>query len=43
MWGMNLELPHFPGGTAAQFWWISGIMAIVSGAMLVVFRMNKWI
>ncbi len=24
MWGMNIALPHFPGGADAQFWWISG-------------------
>ncbi len=43
MWGMNIELPHLPGGPAAQFWWIAGIMSAVSGAMLAVFRLNKWI
>ena len=43
MWGMNIDLPHMPGGAGAQFWWISGIMFVVSGAMLVVFRLNKWI
>ena len=43
MWGMNIELPHLPGGPGAQFWWIGGIMAVVSLAMLVVFRLNKWI
>jgi len=43
MWGMNIELPHFAGGPAAQFWWIGGIMITVSAAMLVVFRLNKWI
>jgi magnesium transporter len=43
MWGMNIELPHLPGGPAAQFWWIGGIMAVVSVAMLVLFRLNKWI
>jgi magnesium transporter len=43
MWGMNIELPHFPGGPLAQFWWIGGIMFVVSAAMLVVFRLNKWI
>ena len=26
MWGMNIELPDFPGGVDAQFWWIAGIM-----------------
>ena len=43
MWGMNIELPHLPGGPAVQFWWIGGIMAVVSLAMLIVFRLNKWI
>jgi len=43
MWGMNVPIPHLPGGPEAQFWWISGIMFTVSGAMLVVFRLNKWI
>lgn len=43
MWGMNIELPHLPGGPGAQFWWIGGIMAAVSLAMLAVFRLNKWI
>jgi magnesium transporter len=43
MWGMNIDLPHFPGGAGTQFWWISGIMALVSGVMLVLFRLNRWI
>ena len=43
MWGMNIDLPHLPGGAGAQFWWISGIMAVVSVSMLVLFRLNKWI
>jgi len=43
MWGMNVPIPHLPGGPDAQFWWISGIMFTVSGAMLVLFRLNKWI
>jgi magnesium transporter len=43
MWGMNIDLPHFPGGPLTQFWWIGGIMFVVSAAMLVAFRLNKWI
>ena len=43
MWGMNIELPHLPGGAGSQFWWISGIMFVVTSAMLIVFRLNKWI
>ena len=43
MWGMNIELPHFPGGPHAQFWWISGAMAILVAGMLTVFRRLNWI
>jgi magnesium transporter len=43
MWGMNIELPHFPGGDGVQFLWVAGIMAGVSLAMLALFRLNKWI
>ena len=43
MWGMNIPLPHFPGGPDVQFWWVSGIMIALIAAMLVFFRRNKWI
>lgn len=43
MWGMNIVLPYFPGGDRAQFWWIAGIMVVVSLAMLAAFRRNRWI
>ena len=43
MWGMNIELPDFPGGEVAQFWWITAIMVAVVAAMLAFFRRNKWI
>lgn len=43
IWGMNLELPIFPGGAAAQFWWLVGVMLVISGAMLVYFRRKHWI
>ena len=43
MWGMNIELPDFPGGGVAQFWWITAIMVVVVAAMLAFFRRNKWI
>jgi magnesium transporter len=42
MWGMNVPLPHFPGGDAAQFWWVGGIMLVVAVGMLAVFRRNRW-
>jgi magnesium transporter len=43
MWGMNIEIPHLPGGPEAQFWWIGGLMIVIIGAMLVFFRRNKWL
>jgi magnesium transporter len=43
MWGMNINLPRFPGGDGAQFVWVSGIMVAIGAVMLVLFRRNKWI
>jgi magnesium transporter len=43
MWGMNIKLPLFPGGEAAQFWWIAGIMSGVILTMLALFRRKGWI
>jgi magnesium transporter len=43
MYGMNVTLPHLPGGVDAQFWWILGMMFTMSGAMLVYFRRKHWI
>ena len=43
MYGMNVELPHLPGGVHAQFWWILAIMFAMSAAMLAYFRRRGWI
>jgi magnesium transporter len=43
MYGMNVPLPHFPGGEGAQFWWILLIMFAMSALMLVYFRRKRWI
>jgi magnesium transporter len=43
MYGMNVHLPLFPGGTLLQFWWIAGIMVVLSGVMLWVFRRMDWL
>jgi LPXTG-motif cell wall-anchored protein len=40
---MNVTLPHLPGGPDVQFWWILGIMMLMSGGMLVYFRRKRWI
>ena len=43
MYGMNVDLPHLPGGSPTQFWWILGIMLATSGVMLWFFRRNDWL
>jgi magnesium transporter len=43
MWGMNVTLPHLPGGDHAQFWWVGGVMVMLSAAMLWVFRWMRWL
>jgi magnesium transporter len=43
MYGMNVPLPHLPGGEHAQFWWVCGIMFALSAAMLGFFRRRRWI
>lgn len=43
MYGMNVPLPHLPGGEGAQFWWVLAIMIGLSGGMLAYFRAKDWI
>ena len=43
IWGMNIGLPHFPGGPEVQFGWVIGIMVVLSGGMLTVLRVKRWI
>jgi magnesium transporter len=42
MYGMNVPLPHFPGGEGAQFWWIFGIMLTIAAGLLVFFNRQRW-
>jgi magnesium transporter len=43
MYGMNVPLPHLPGGDSVQFWWILLIMLSISGLMLWGFHRKGWI
>ncbi|MGE5245835.1 MAG: magnesium/cobalt transporter CorA [Betaproteobacteria bacterium] len=43
IWGMNLRVPLFPGGEAAQFWWLTGISTAIVVLMLLMFRLRRWI
>ena len=42
LYGMNVPLPHLPGGAEAQFWWVVAIMAGASLSLLVWFRRSGW-
>jgi magnesium transporter len=42
MYGMNVSLPHLPGGEGAQFWWIIAIMSSISGGLLWLFNRKRW-
>jgi magnesium transporter len=43
VWGMNVTIPQLPGGDAAQFWWIAGLLAITGALMLWGFRRMRWL
>jgi magnesium transporter len=43
MFGMNVNLPHLPGGAQLQFWWVLAIMLTLSIGMLAWFRHKHWI
>jgi Mg2+ and Co2+ transporter CorA len=43
LWGINVPLPHFPGGDGVQFWWLVGIMVGITAGMLATFRWKRWI
>ena len=43
IYGMNVDLPHLPGGSADQFWWLLGFMIAVVIAMLAVFHRKHWV
>ena len=42
-WGMNVTLPHLPGGDQAQFWWVVGFMFALGFVMVWYFRRQKFI
>ena len=43
MWGMNVPIPHLPGGGGAQFWWVGALMLMLAAVMLWYFRKQRWI
>jgi magnesium transporter len=43
LYGMNVRLPHMPGGETAQFWEVVVMMFVVSGGMIWFFRKRGWV
>jgi magnesium transporter len=43
IYGMNVDLPAFPGGPGVQFWWIAALMLALSAMMLWFFRRMRWL
>jgi magnesium transporter len=43
LFGMNVPLPTLPGGGAAQFWWITGGMTILTAVIYYLFRRRGWL
>jgi magnesium transporter len=43
MYGMNVTLPHMPGGDPWQFWWVFAIMVGLAVGMITYFRSRGWI
>ena len=42
IYGMNVPLPHFPGGDQVQFWWLAGVSAVITLMMLMYFHRKRW-
>lgn len=43
LFGMNVDLPHFPGPDWVQFWWIVGIMAALTTVAYWLFKRRDWL
>jgi magnesium transporter len=42
IYGMNVQLPKFPGADGLQFWWIAAIALVITIGMLAYFRRRRW-
>ena len=43
LFGMNVKLPVFPGGDAAQFWWVFLGMISITATLYAVFKRRDWL
>jgi magnesium transporter len=42
MYGMNVTLPHFPGGEPLQFWWLLGLMLAIAVGLFWYFSRDNY-
>lgn len=43
LFGMNVQLPSLPGSPATQFWWVLGVMTVVTGGLWAAFKRSGWL
>jgi magnesium transporter len=43
VYGMNVPLPTIGGSEAIEFWWIIGMMTVVTAVLYVIFRRLRWL
>jgi magnesium transporter len=43
VYGMNVPLPTIGGSEAIEFWWIIGLMTVVTVVLYVIFRRMRWL
>jgi len=43
VYGMNVPLPTIGGSESTEFWWILGLMAVITVALYAMFRRMRWL
>jgi magnesium transporter len=43
IYGMNVPLPAIGGSERTEFWWILGLMAVITVGLFVLFRRMRWL
>ena len=43
VYGMNVPLPIIGGSEATEFWWIIGMMTVVTAILYLIFRRMRWL
>lgn len=43
LFGMNVDLPVFPGSPGVQFWWVVGGMTVITAGLWTIFKRSDWL